>query len=306
MGRRKNGRKLDGVLLFNKPLGGSSNGLLQKVRWLYQANKAGHTGALDPLASGMLPICFGNATKFAQYSLDADKTYEVTAKLGIRTTTSDADGEVVSTANVNVSDEQLADALTQFRGPIKQVPSMFSALKHQGKPLYYYARQGIEIERPARAITIHNLALTRFEQDEIDMVVHCSKGTYIRSLVDDLGQVLGCGAYVTRLHRTQVAGFEDMSMHELKELEQLSEAQDNYHSLDGLLLPVDATIAHLPKLVLNEVDNTKFLQGQTLKGYQGETGIAVRVYHSNQSEFLGVAEFEADSKLQPKRLIAQN
>lgn len=301
MGRRKKGRELDGVILVDKPTGASSNQILQKVRWIFDAKKAGHTGALDPLASGMLPVCFGNATKFAQFSLDADKTYEVTAKLGIRTTTSDADGDVVSTNDVNVSPELLATALEQFRGPIKQVPSMFSALKHQGKPLYHYARQGITIDRPPRDITIHKLTLTRFEQDEVDLTVHCSKGTYIRSLVDDLGQLLGCGAYVTRLHRTAVAGYTGCGMFLPSQLELLKEEQ-NFNALDALLLPMDKPIEHLPITSISDADTEKFLHGQQLPCEANEEGI-VRVYQQSCHAFKGIALLDS-GQLLPKRLIS--
>ncbi|MCC2605491.1 tRNA pseudouridine(55) synthase TruB [Planctobacterium marinum] len=299
MGRRKSGRKIDGVILVDKPLGASSNQILQKVRWIFNANKAGHTGALDPLASGMLPVCFGNSTKFAQYSLDADKTYQVTAKLGIRTTTSDADGEVVSEQPVDVSKAQLDEALNLFRGDIKQVPSMFSALKHEGKPLYYYARQGITIERPARAITIYKLTLDEFTGTEVSMTVHCSKGTYIRSLVDDLGQELGCGAYVTRLHRTDVAGYSGLPMFTPEYLESLK-GEDNFAALDALKLPVDAPIVHLPQVQISEADAARFLHGQPITCEQAETS-DVRVY--NESQFLGVAQVD-NGKLQPKRLVS--
>ena len=205
MARRRKGRDINGIVLLDKPLGGSSNQLLQKVRWLFKASKGGHTGALDPLASGMLPLCLGEATKFSQFLLDAEKTYEVTATLGIRTTTSDADGEVVEEKPVTVDEETVRNTCLQFLGKSKQVPSMFSALKHQGKPLYHYARQGITVEREARDIEIFELEVTRIALPEVDMRVKCSKGTYIRSLVDDIGQILECGAYVTRLHRTEVA-----------------------------------------------------------------------------------------------------
>ena len=300
MGRRKNGRALDGVLLLNKALGASSNNVLQKVRWIYNANKAGHTGALDPLASGMLPICFGNATKFAQYSLDADKTYETTATLGVRTTTSDADGEVVSEDNTPIAEAQFVSVLDDFRGDIKQIPSMFSALKHEGKPLYYYARQGIEIERPARSISIFELTVLRFEYPHVDLRVKCSKGTYIRSLVDDIGQALGVGAYVSKLHRTGVSGYDDLPMYPVEHLEPLKTESD-FSDLDALLLPVDHPVAHLPKLNLIESDEAKFGNGQALMGYAGQD--AVRVYDSSGTRFLGVAEFDGD-KLQPKRLIS--
>lgn len=299
MGRRKTGRKIDGVILVDKPLGASSNQVLQKVRWIFNANKAGHTGALDPLASGMLPVCFGNSTKFAQYSLDADKTYQVTAKLGIRTTTSDADGEVVSEKPVDVSKTQLEEALNLFRGDIKQVPSMFSALKHEGKPLYYYARQGITIERPARAITIYKLALDDFTGTEVSMTVHCSKGTYIRSLVDDLGQELGCGAYVTRLHRTDVAGYSGLPMYTPEYLESLKN-NDDFSALDELKLAVDAPILHLDKVQISEADAARFLHGQPVS-CESIDAQDVRVYCDSQ--FLGVAQYQK-GKLQPKRLVS--
>lgn len=304
MGRRKKGRDLDGVILVDKPTGASSNQILQKVRWIFDAKKAGHTGALDPLASGMLPVCFGNATKFAQYSLDADKTYEVTAKLGIRTTTSDADGEVVATQPVDVSPKQLDAALTTFRGPIKQVPSMFSALKHQGKPLYYYARQGITIERPARDITIHDLQLHRFEGDEVDMTVHCSKGTYIRSLVDDLGQLLGCGAYVTRLHRTAVAGYANCGMYTPAILESLKKT-DDFGVLDTLLLPTDKPIEHLPMAEINDAAAERFLHGQAvpMEELPESESDVFRVYQRSSNSFKGLAQLQ-DGELAPKRLIS--
>ena len=196
MAKRRKGRPINGVLLLDKPYEMSSNHALQAVKRIYFAQKAGHTGALDPLATGMLPICLGEGTKFSQYLLDTDKTYQVTAKLGIRTTTSDAGGEVVSEKDVNVSDEQLLQALDTFRGTTKQVPSMYSALKHQGQPLYKYAREGIEVPREARDITVLTLELLRFEHDEVELNIHVSKGTYIRTIVDDLGELLGCGAHV--------------------------------------------------------------------------------------------------------------
>lgn len=301
MGKRKKGRDLDGVILINKPTGASSNNILQKVRWIFDAKKAGHTGALDPLASGMLPICFGNATKFAQYSLDADKTYEVTAKLGIRTTTSDADGEVVSTHPVDVSLPSLKEALEQFRGKIKQVPSMFSALKHQGKPLYFYARQGITIERPARDITVYELTLQRFEQDEVDLTVKCSKGTYIRSLVDDLGQLLGCGAYVTRLHRTDVSGYSGCQMHFPDSLEEMRQPPQ-FEPLDALLLPMDTPVAHFPVVTIDSEQTKKFLHGQTLS-FETEISGSVRVYEQSTQLFKGIAIAESN-ELIPKRLIS--
>lgn len=311
MARRRKGRAIDGILLLDKPLEISSNQALQKVRRAFLAAKAGHTGALDPLATGMLPVCLGEATKFSQFLLDADKTYLVTAKLGVRTSTSDADGEVVETRPVNVSQNQLMLACDAFRGPIKQVPSMFSALKHQGKPLYFYARQGINIERPARDITIFSLSVKRFEKDEVDMQVHCSKGTYIRSLVDDLGQLLGCGAYVSKLHRTGVADYPKDKMVSFEQLEALldkaqSEQIPLTDILDPLLLPMDSAVKSLVKVNITPELTASFLHGQPV-GYSSqqniEQGQIVRVYNGQNALFLGVATVDADNNAAPKRLV---
>ena len=193
--RRPRGRSVNGIVVVDKPLGASSNHVLQQVKRLYGAAKAGHTGSLDPLATGVLPVCLGEATKLSQYLLDSDKSYRTTAKLGIRTTTGDAEGEVVSERPVALT-ELIWSLLARFRGPIEQVPSMYSALKHNGKPLYEYARQGIEIERPARKVNIYRLTLIEFRGDELVLEVDCSKGTYIRTLVEDIGEMLGCGAHV--------------------------------------------------------------------------------------------------------------
>ena len=209
---RRRGRDINGVLLLDKHQGLSSNDVLQKVKRIYNANKAGHTGALDPLATGMLPICLGESTKFSQFLLDADKRYRVIARLGQRTNTSDADGEVVQERPVEFSQEQLDAALEQFRGDSQQVPSMYSALKYQGKPLYEYARQGIEVPREARDITVYELQFIRWENDELELEIHCSKGTYIRTIIDDLGEVLGCGAHVIYLRRVQVSNYPSERM----------------------------------------------------------------------------------------------
>ncbi|WP_373820062.1 tRNA pseudouridine(55) synthase TruB, partial [Glaesserella sp.] len=224
MGRpRKKGRDVHGVFLLDKPQGVSSNDIMQKVKRLFQANKAGHTGALDPLATGMLPICLGEATKFSQFLLDADKRYLVTAKLGERTDTSDADGQIVQTRDVSVTEQEILSALDSFRGEIMQVPTMFSALKHQGKPLYEYARAGITIEREARPITIFELKFVEYQVPYLTLEVHCSKGTYIRTLVDDLGESLGCGAHVVMLRRLSVANYPMDKMITIDDLQNLSE-----------------------------------------------------------------------------------
>ena len=219
MARRGKGRSINGIVLLDKPTDISSNHALQRVKRIFFANKAGHTGALDPLATGMLPICLGEATKFSQFLLDSDKRYIVTAKLGVRTTTSDSQGDVVTERAVNVNKQQLMAALDTFRGDIMQVPSMYSALKHKGQPLYKYAREGITIDREARPITVYEINLLRFEGDEVDLDVHVSKGTYIRTIVDDLGELLGCGAHVSMLRRTQVADYPYDRMVTIAQLE---------------------------------------------------------------------------------------
>lgn len=314
MARRRKGRSIDGILLLDKPLGISSNDAVQKVKRAFFAAKAGHTGALDPLATGMLPVCLGEATKFSQFLLDADKTYEVTAKLGIRTTTSDADGEVVQRRQVHVSEKELLDACETFKGPIKQIPSMYSALKHEGKPLYYYARQGIDIPREARDITIFKLEVNRFKDDEVDMTVHCSKGTYIRSLVDDLGQLLGCGAYVTLLHRTNVSDYPSNKMVTLETLDNMIEKarQDLVEPkelLDRLLLPMDTAVKSLVEVKVNEDRELYFGNGNPVESEDAsglEAGAHVRVYSVKSGLFLGAAEIDTDGRVAPKRLVVRN
>ncbi|WP_416305167.1 tRNA pseudouridine(55) synthase TruB [Neptunicella sp. SCSIO 80796] len=308
MARRSKGRAINGIVLLNKPLDFSSNQALQKVKGIFYASKAGHTGALDPLATGMLPVCLGEATKFSQFLLDADKAYLVTARLGIRTTTSDADGEVVAEHPVNVTEQQLLQACEQFRGPIKQVPSMFSALKHQGKPLYYYARQGIDIPREARDITIYDLQIHRFENDEVDMLVRCSKGTYIRSLVDDLGQLLGCGAYVSALHRTEVADYPIEKMMTFEQLQQLrdqidEDGQQDWSALDDLLLPMDTAVESLPQVEIPAMFAAYFMNGQAVKVANAPCEGQVRVYVPDGTGFVGVGQIDDDGKVAPKRLV---
>ncbi len=229
---------MNGIFLLDKPIHISSNAALQKVKRLFQAKKAGHTGSLDPLATGMLPICFGQATKFSQYLLDADKSYAVTMQLGVRTNTSDKEGEVISTREVpNLSVTDIDRAFDNFRGNIQQVPSMFSALKYQGKPLYFYARQGITIERPSRAITIHAIDHISLENNLVYFTVHCSKGTYVRTLVDDVGEQLGCGAHVTQLRRLSVGPYRETDMMTMEQLTaQLNNAQ---HDPCSLLFSMD-------------------------------------------------------------------
>lgn len=299
---RKKGRDIHGVFLLDKPQGMSSNDILQKVKRIFQANKAGHTGALDPLATGMLPICLGEATKFSQFLLDSDKRYQVTAKLGERTDTSDAEGQVVETKVVNVTESDIQQALAQFRGDILQVPTMFSALKHQGKPLYEYARAGITVEREARPITIFELKFIAYEAPFLTLEVHCSKGTYIRTLVDDLGEVLGCGAHVTVLRRLAVADYPIAAMMSYADLQNMVENQP-LEALDKLLLPMDTAVSNLPKINLNEQQTKSVGFGQRVKFENVEQIYGLVRLFSNTAQFLGVAEITADDVIRPNRMI---
>ncbi|MFN3709939.1 MAG: tRNA pseudouridine(55) synthase TruB [Alishewanella aestuarii] len=299
MRARKNARPVHGILLLDKPLEVSSNGILQRVRWLYQAQKAGHTGALDPMASGLLPICFGEATKFSQFLLDTDKTYQVTATFGIRTTTSDAEGEVVSEKAVSFSEPELTAAMQQLSGDILQVPTMFSALKYQGQPLYKYARQGIEVPREARPISIYRFELLSRTAQTADFIVHCSKGTYIRTLIDDLGELLGCGAHVSRLHRVQVGPFQAAQMVTPQQLEALNEQQD-WAELDALLLPMDAGLQGLPSQVLDAAQQKAIMHGQSCQVAAADAE-TVKLY-AESGQLLGIGDI-VSGELSSRRLI---
>ncbi|NAW70122.1 tRNA pseudouridine(55) synthase TruB [Vibrio sp. V27_P1S3P104] len=308
MARRRKGRAINGVLLLDKTTGISSNDILQKVKRLYFAEKAGHTGALDPLATGMLPICLGEATKFSQFLLDSDKRYRVIAKLGQRTNTSDSDGEVVETRPVQVDRETLLAKVASFRGQTDQIPSMFSALKYQGRPLYEYARQGIEVPREARKIQVYEIILHRFEDDEVELEVHCSKGTYIRTIVDDLGEMLGCGAHVTMLRRIGVANYPAQNMVTLAQLNQRveqaqREGSDPYSALDALLLPMDTAVQDLPEvnLIAELVDMVQ--HGQAVQVFGAPSEGLVRMTGGEEKRFLGVAQIDDDGKIAPKRLV---
>ncbi|HHT7855823.1 tRNA pseudouridine(55) synthase TruB [Pasteurella multocida] len=302
---RKRGRDIDGVFLLDKPQGMSSNDIMQKVKRVFQANKAGHTGALDPLATGMLPICLGEATKFSQFLLDADKRYQVTAKLGERTDTSDAEGQVVETRDVQVDVQDILAALPHFRGDLMQVPTMFSALKHQGKPLYEYARAGITVEREARQITIFDLQFIAYDAPYLTLEVHCSKGTYIRTLVDDLGEYLGCGAHVTVLRRTAVANYPVEAMMDWDTLQVLA-AQQDLALLDQHLLPTDSAVSALPALHLNQEQSKAISFGQRVK-FDNPTQLTgqVRLFSDTQ-QFLGVALVDEHNVIRPQRLMTQN
>ncbi|EHZ2653317.1 tRNA pseudouridine(55) synthase TruB [Vibrio vulnificus] len=308
MARRRKGRPIDGVILLDKPTGMSSNDALQKVKRLYFAEKAGHTGALDPLATGMLPICLGEATKFSQFLLDSDKRYRVIAKLGERTDTSDSDGDVVETRPVNVTLETLEACIEKFRGESDQVPSMFSALKYQGKPLYEYARKGIEVPRESRKITVYEIILHRFEGDEVEMEVHCSKGTYIRTIVDDLGEMLGCGAHVTMLRRTGVAKYPYENMVTLEQLNELVDTANRdgiapREVLDPLLMPMDTAVEDLPEVNLIADLADMVMHGQAVQVLGAPTEGQLRLTMGEERRFIGVGEMNRDGKIAPKRLV---
>lgn len=289
-------RPLDGVLLFDKPLELSSNTALQKVRRLYQAEKAGHTGTLDPLASGLLPICFGEATKFSMGLLDADKTYRATIRLGQITTTGDAEGEIIESKPVEVDTEQVCAVLLRFQGAIRQLPPMHSALKHQGKPLYEYIRKGETIERSLRDVFIHDLRMERLEGDELDIVVRCSKGTYVRTLGEDIGVALGCGGHLTALRRTSIGIFSLADACTLPQLEEMSDSQR-----DACLLPLDCMLQDLPSLELDTVELQRMAQGQRLGKRLGLPDGKIRLYSSGR--FVGVGEL-LGTRLAPSRLLA--
>ena len=290
-------RNVNGVLLLDKPLGFSSNQALQKVKWLFSAAKAGHTGTLDPLATGLLPICLGEATKFAQYVTDADKTYIATIKLGATTTTGDAEGEVLTTAAVNVSQSQFAAICQQFMGEISQMPPMYSALKFEGRALYTYAREGVDIARQSRLIYISHISVDNFNKDIAQITVACSKGTYIRTLAEDIGAALGCGAHLIGLRRIETAGYLLKQAVTIEQLESF-----NIEAREALLLPVDSAIESLPKIILNSDAAFYIMQGQAVwqagKILDGE----LRLY-DEQNNFLGLGFLQDDGKIAPKRLI---
>src|SRR5690606_29043225 len=288
-------RRVDGVLLLDKASGMSSNTALQKARRLYAAEKAGHSGTLDPLATGLLPVLFGEATKFEAELLDSDKRYLADVVLGVCTTTGDAEGDILSTRPVAVTAAQLEAVLARFRGPILQIPPMYSALKHAGRPLYAYARAGEAVERPARAVTIHALELVSWEGGHLVLDVHCSKGTYVRTLAEDIGEALGCGAHLSALRRTGSGVFKLDDAVTLEDLERL-DAQ----ARDARLLPVDVLVAHLPRLERTAEQARRLAAGQTLAGLGAGEG-RIRAY--GEGRFLGIVETGADGLLRARRLV---
>lgn len=292
---KKTWQRVDGVLLLDKPIGLTSNDALQKARRLFSAAKGGHTGTLDPLATGLLPLCFGEATKFSADLLDADKTYEAVVKLGVTTDSGDAEGAVIATSTVNVKIDDILAVLPRFSGDIQQIPPMHSALKRNGRPLYELARQGIEVVREPRAVTIHAIDLLDFCGDSISLRVACSKGTYIRVLAADIGQALGCGAHLTALRRTVVGDLDLANAVTLAELEALDEAGRKAH-----LQAVDALVHTLPVVSLEGEAAERFSHGNPVALPEGLTG-KIRVYADDR--LIGVGEPGGDGRLWPKRLV---
>lgn len=298
MARRRRGTPVDGVLLLDKAQGISSNHALQQVRRLYEAQKAGHTGTLDPMATGLLPICFGEATKFSAYLLDADKTYRTRVRLGEITDTGDAEGTLVERHSVPVLNEHDIEAvLSRFRGDIEQVPPMYSALKHQGRPLYELAREGKQVERAARCVTVYDMRLLSYETEGFELEVRCSKGTYIRKLAEDIGRALGCGAHITSLRRLRSGPFDADAMQGFEVLEQLSGA-----SRQARLLPVDAMLPHVPSLEVAAIESRRLLHGQRARVETGALAPdeTARLYHDGV--FLGLVSVTTPGEVMPRRL----
>lgn len=300
-GGRQKGRAIDGLLLLDKPVGLTSNQALQRVKRLFDARKAGHTGSLDPLASGLLPICLGQATKVSGFLLNAGKRYQVAARLGQRTDTGDADGQVIEEQPVPALDRGLVNrVLGRFEGSQTQVPPMYSALKHQGQRLYKLARQGIEIERQPREIEIYGLELLRFEADALELEVTCSKGTYVRTLIEDIARALGTVAHVIVLRRLGVGPYSEGRMYKLEELEAL--AGQDMRRLDDILLPADSALEHWPSVELGADSAYYLMQGQAVMAPGAPSSGKVRLYDESHG-FLGFGEVKPDGRVAPTRLF---
>lgn len=305
MNRRRRGRDVSGVLVIDKPIGLSSNDVVQKAKRLFNARKVGHTGALDPLATGVLPLCFGEATKFSQYLLSSDKKYWVRLQLGVATDSGDAEGKIIAERPVeNIDAAKINDALRFFRGEIDQVPSMFSAIKHKGQPLYKLARQGIEIEREARRVTIFSNELVAFEGDQLELEIHCSKGTYVRTIAQELGEVLGCGAHVSALRRRAAGPYDESDLISFATLE--AAVEDG--SLDPFLQPISSAVQGWPEVRLT--DNTAYYlrRGQPVIVPHAPTSGWVRlaeVRDDQSTRFIGVGEILDDGRVAPRRLIVE-
>jgi tRNA pseudouridine55 synthase len=288
----------------DKPAGISSNDVVQQAKRLFGAQKVGHTGSLDPLATGVLPLCFGEATKFSQYLLDANKTYWTRIRLGVSTETGDADGEVIAQVDATaITQTQVSDALETFVGEIEQIPSMYSALKHQGQPLYKLARHGIEVERAPRTVTIYSAELLQFAEAYIELRVHCSKGTYIRSLAEDLGAALGCGGHVSALRRLAAGPYAEAQAVTLEQVSEIGDPQE----MDALLLPVASAVGSWPSVRLHEDTAHYVRQGQPVQVAHAPTDGWVQIFESAEEDrFLGVGEVLTDGRIAPRRLVASD
>ncbi len=301
MARRKKGLDIHGIVLLDKRQGISSNKALQEIKRLYNANKAGHTGSLDPLATGLLPICLGEATKVSAYMLEDDKRYQTVIQLGVMTDTGDVDGTILERKNIpDISPAELAMCLAQFVGEIEQIPPMYSALKHKGKKLYELAREGITVERKARKITIYALECLDFTDDLLTLDVRCSKGTYIRTLAEDIGHTLGCGATVKELRRTQAGQFELANARVIEQIQGLES-----EVLQSILIAVDEPLQTLPAIAVSQSEADLIQQGQRISAPEGtdKTGMC-RLYREEQ--FLGLGEMLMDAKIQPRKLFKLN
>ena len=302
MGRNRKGRDLSGVVVLDKPRDMTSSDAVQHVKSSFNARKVGHTGSLDPLATGVLPLCFGEATKFSRFLLTSDKKYWVKLKLGIRTASGDADGDVVEERSTDgVTQDRIQHALESFRGEIDQIPSMYSAIKYRGKPLYKYARQGVEIERESRRINVYSIELSTFSGSEMTLRVHCSKGTYVRTIVDDLGEQLGCGAHVVELRRLMAGPFKESDMVTFEEIE--TARVDG--RLDELLAPISSAVSQWPAVRLSAASAYYIRQGQPVlvPHAPSEGWVQLRESCSNDEWFLGMGEIMEDGRVAPRRLI---
>ena len=305
MNRRSRGRPLDGFLIMDKPVGLSSNQVVQKAKRMMDAQKVGHTGSLDPLATGVLPLCFGEATKFSQYLLDSDKRYWTRIRLGQTTNTGDSDGQVLEERPVTgATAERIEAVLADFRGSIEQTPSMYSAIKHHGQPLYKLARMGVEVERKSRTINVYHLELVAFEGDFFELELHCSKGTYVRSIAEDIGQKLGCGAHVVALRRRSAGPFQEADMISFATLEAACDSKNS----EDFLKPISSAVGNWPEVSLNETLAYYLRQGQPVMVPRAPTQGWVRLALQNESSatsFIGVGEVMDDGRIAPRRLVSR-
>ena len=298
-------RTIDGVLLLDKPSGMTSSDAVQRIKRLFHAKKAGHTGSLDPLANGMLPICLGAATKFAQYLLDADKAYYVKVRLGVRTASGDSEGKVILERLIpKITKRLLKKILSSFYGVIEQTPPMYSAVKYKGQPLYKLAHQGVEVEREPRQVVIHELNLLGWNGKEVELYVRCSKGTYIRTLVDDLGEALNCGAHVITLRRLMVMYYRENQMISLVRLEQRYD-ESNLASLDFYLLPIESMVLNFPALKLNQLTTFYLQKGLAITVSQAPPVSRFVRLRNHNDDFIGIGEVLYDARIAPRRLIKQ-